>query len=104
MTGTPENAAFSSMDAASRPRRGVLAAAVGTAALAGLLFGFDTAVIAGVTGDLTALFALTPAKLDITVSAALKEALDRSEELTSALQYLMRRSVAVVCLNTKTTL
>src|SRR3546814_3285081 len=71
MTGTPENAAFSGVDAASRPRRGVLAAAIGTAALAGLLFGFDTAVIAGVTGDLTALFALTPETLGITVSAAL---------------------------------
>ncbi|HKX87635.1 MAG TPA: sugar porter family MFS transporter [Sphingopyxis sp.] len=50
---------------------GTLVAAVGTAALAGLLFGFDTAVIAGVTGDLTALFALTPETLGITVSAAL---------------------------------
>jgi sugar porter (SP) family MFS transporter len=71
MTHTPENAAFSGVDAASRPRRGVLAAAIGTAALAGLLFGFDTAVIAGVTGDLTTLFALTPETLGITVSAAL---------------------------------
>lgn len=50
---------------------GTLAAAIGTAALAGLLFGFDTAVIAGVTGDLTGLFALTPETLGITVSAAL---------------------------------
>ncbi|WNO52907.1 sugar porter family MFS transporter [Stakelama saccharophila] len=48
-----------------------LAAAIGTAALAGLLFGFDTAVIAGVTGDLTDLFRLTPETLGITVSAAL---------------------------------
>lgn len=71
MIHTPENAAFSSVDAGSRPRRGVLAAAIGTAALAGLLFGFDTAVIAGVTGDLTTLFALTPETLGITVSAAL---------------------------------
>src|SRR3546814_10596757 len=67
MTHTPEKAAFSGVDAASRPRRGVLAAAIGTAALAGLLFGFDTAVIAGVTGDLTTLFALTPETLGITV-------------------------------------
>ena len=51
--------------------RGTLIAAIGTAALAGLLFGFDTAVIAGVTGDLTSLFALTPETLGITVSAAL---------------------------------
>ncbi|GAA4769759.1 sugar porter family MFS transporter [Stakelama sediminis] len=49
----------------------ILAAAIGTAALAGLLFGFDTAVIAGVTGDLTRLFALTPETLGVTVSAAL---------------------------------
>ncbi|WOF43732.1 sugar porter family MFS transporter [Sphingopyxis indica] len=48
-----------------------LAAAIGTAALAGLLFGFDTAVIAGVTHDLTLLFALTPETLGLTVSAAL---------------------------------
>lgn len=51
--------------------RGVLAASIGTAALAGLLFGFDTAVIAGVTGDLTRVFALTPETLGVTVSAAL---------------------------------
>lgn len=50
---------------------GTLVAAVGTAALAGLLFGFDTAVIAGVTRDLSILFALTPETLGITVSAAL---------------------------------
>ncbi len=51
--------------------RAALAAAIGTAALAGLLFGFDTAVIAGVTGDLKSLFWLTPETLGITVSAAL---------------------------------
>lgn len=71
MTDTPESAAFSGADTQSRARRGVLAAAIGTAALAGLLFGFDTAVIAGVTGDLTRLFALTPETLGVTVSAAL---------------------------------
>ncbi|VVT21970.1 MFS transporter [Sphingomonas sp. EC-HK361] len=52
-------------------RHGVLAASIGTAALAGLLFGFDTAVIAGVTGDLTRVYTLTPQTLGITVSAAL---------------------------------
>ncbi|MBP2275953.1 MAG: sugar porter family MFS transporter [Pseudomonadota bacterium] len=51
--------------------RGVLAASIGTAALAGLLFGFDTAVIAGVTGDLTRIYRLTPETLGVTVSAAL---------------------------------
>jgi len=40
-------------------------------ALGGLLFGFDTAVIAGTTGALTSTFALTPARLGITVSIAL---------------------------------
>ena len=41
------------------------------AALAGLLFGFDTAVVAGVTADLTRAMDLTPATLGITVSSAL---------------------------------
>ncbi len=41
------------------------------AALGGLLFGFDTAVIAGTTDALTKVFALTPTLLGITVSAAL---------------------------------
>jgi len=49
----------------------VLLGSVLVAALAGLLFGFDTAVIAGVTGDLTRVMALTPATLGITVSSAL---------------------------------
>jgi sugar porter (SP) family MFS transporter len=41
------------------------------AALGGLLFGFDTAVIAGTTGALTKLFNLTPASLGLTVAVAL---------------------------------
>ena len=41
------------------------------AALGGLLFGFDTAVISGVTSALTAKYALTPVSLGFTVSAAL---------------------------------
>jgi MFS transporter, SP family, arabinose:H+ symporter len=41
------------------------------AALGGLLFGFDTAVIAGATAPLTDTFHLTPASLGITVAAAL---------------------------------
>src|SRR5580698_1690689 len=40
-------------------------------ALAGLLFGFDTAVIAGVTGSLRTVYQLSPAGLGITVSSAL---------------------------------
>lgn len=42
-----------------------------TGALGGLLFGFDTAVIAGATRTLTQEFHLSPAKLGITVSIAL---------------------------------
>jgi sugar porter (SP) family MFS transporter len=41
------------------------------AALGGLLFGFDTAVIAGTTRALSDVFSLSPAMLGITVSAAL---------------------------------
>jgi SP family arabinose:H+ symporter-like MFS transporter len=41
------------------------------AALGGLLFGFDTAVIAGATAQLTAAFSLDPTQLGITVSSAL---------------------------------
>jgi hypothetical protein len=43
------------------------------AALGGLLFGFDTAVIAGTTHALTETFHLTPALLGTTVSSALWE-------------------------------
>jgi sugar porter (SP) family MFS transporter len=71
MTEMREKAAVPHVRAQPSAGRGVLAAAIGTAALTGLLFGFDTAVIAGVTGDLTVLFALTPETLGITVSAAL---------------------------------
>ena len=41
------------------------------AALGGLLFGFDTAVIAGATSALSTEYSLTPAMLGITVAAAL---------------------------------
>jgi sugar porter (SP) family MFS transporter len=41
------------------------------ASLAGLLFGFDTAVISGVTQDLRIAFSLSPAALGIAVSTAL---------------------------------
>jgi len=41
------------------------------ASLGGLLFGFDTAVIAGATKALVSLFSLTPASLGLTVSIAL---------------------------------
>jgi len=41
------------------------------AALGGLLFGFDTAVISGTTGALSSQYHLTPLMLGVTVSAAL---------------------------------
>jgi SP family arabinose:H+ symporter-like MFS transporter len=41
------------------------------AGLGGLLFGFDTAVISGTTGDLTQVYNLSPLKLGVTVFAAL---------------------------------
>jgi len=41
------------------------------AALGGLLFGFDTAVIAGTTKDLSAAYQLTPGSLGFTVASAL---------------------------------
>ena len=71
MTGTDERDASRGAGMHGGMVGGTLAAAIGTAALAGLLFGFDTAVIAGVTTDLTSLFALSPETLGITVSAAL---------------------------------
>ena len=48
-----------------------LTLAVVTVALAGLLFGFDTAVVAGVTDALRIQYALSPAAIGITVSSAL---------------------------------
>lgn len=49
-------------------RQGAIAIA---AALSGLLFGFDTAVISGVTGPVSHVFGLSPAETGIAVSAAL---------------------------------
>ena len=48
-----------------------LAKATAVGALGGLLFGFDTAVIAGTTHQLTVIFNLTPSSLGLTVSIAL---------------------------------
>lgn len=61
-------------DSLLRPRGAINATLVKStlvAGLGGLLFGFDTAVIAGVTRDLSALFHLSPASLGLTVSIAL---------------------------------
>lgn len=52
-------------------RRGPLGESIATAALAGLLFGFDTAVVAGVTADWRVVFNLDDAALGLTVSAAI---------------------------------
>ena len=52
-------------------RRGLLGESIATAALAGLLFGFDTAVVAGVTSDWRHVFTLDDAALGLTVSAAI---------------------------------
>jgi SP family arabinose:H+ symporter-like MFS transporter len=54
----------------SRPNAFLLKSAI-AAALGGLLFGFDTAVIAGTTRSLTALYHLTASGLGLTVSSAL---------------------------------
>lgn len=63
------------MDIGSQDRRSalnsVLIRSTIVAALGGLLFGFDTAVIAGATGALTSLFHLTPGSLGLTVAVAL---------------------------------
>jgi SP family arabinose:H+ symporter-like MFS transporter len=53
-----------------RPNAFLLKSAV-AASLGGLLFGFDTAVIAGTTRSLTALYHLTASGLGLTVSSAL---------------------------------
>lgn len=55
----------------SAPLTGSLLRSAIVAALGGLLFGFDTAVIAGATRSLTELYGLTPASLGITVASAL---------------------------------
>ena len=48
-----------------------LVKSTGVAALGGLLFGFDTAVISGTTQTLTVVYRLTPEQLGLTVSMAL---------------------------------
>jgi len=58
-------------DSAAGPLNAYLLRSALVAALGGLLFGFDTAVIAGTTQALTAAFQLTPALLGFTVSSAL---------------------------------
>lgn len=50
---------------------GALVRSTIVAALGGLLFGFDTAVIAGTTAGLTRTFSLTPSSLGLTVAVAL---------------------------------
>lgn len=59
------------MHAPAQKITGVLVRSTIVAALGGLLFGFDTAVIAGTTQALTKIFGLTPQTLGATVSSAL---------------------------------
>jgi sugar porter (SP) family MFS transporter len=54
-----------------RPLNAFLLKSTIIAALGGLLFGFDTAVIAGTTRALSAVFALSPGLLGLTVASAL---------------------------------
>jgi len=66
----PSNA-LASHHAQTSPLNGYLLRSALVAALCGLLFGFDTAVISGTTRSLTETFSLSPALLGITVSSAL---------------------------------
>jgi SP family arabinose:H+ symporter-like MFS transporter len=63
--------ASSSDASASHKLNAYLLKAAVVAGLGGLLFGFDTAVISGTTGDLTQVYNLSPLKLGVTVFAAL---------------------------------
>ena len=56
---------------ASRAWNGLLLLSTAVAAFSGLLFGFDTAVIAGTTRAITSVFRLTPGSLGVTVSCAI---------------------------------
>src|SRR5687767_10895587 len=69
MTITPTTTAEGTTAGRSRPVRlnGYVLRSSLVAALGGLLFGFDTAVIAGTTRALVEAYALTPAALGITV-------------------------------------
>ena len=58
-------------DRATSQAKVLLALSALVAALGGLLFGFDTAVISGVTQSLTAIYRLSPSMLGLTVSSAL---------------------------------
>jgi MFS family permease len=73
MTITPTTTAEGTTGGRSRPvhLNGYVLRSSLVAALGGLLFGFDTAVIAGTTRALVEAYALTPAALGITVSSAL---------------------------------
>jgi len=63
--------AWSSDASAPHKLNAYLLKAAVVAGLGGLLFGFDTAVISGTTGDLTQVYNLSPLKLGVTVFAAL---------------------------------
>src|SRR3981081_4060019 len=64
-------AASSSDASAPHKLNAYLLKAACVAGLGGVLFGFDTAVISGTTGDLTEVYNLSPLNLGVTVFAAL---------------------------------
>jgi MFS transporter, SP family, arabinose:H+ symporter len=66
-----ENLRLADPMSASLKLNSLLLKATAVGGLGGLLFGFDTAVIAGTTHQLTVVFNLTPATLGLTVSIAL---------------------------------
>ncbi len=72
-TPVPVASAPSSAGVANSPAKlnGYLIKSTVVAALGGLLFGFDTAVIAGTTADLSKTYQLSPGSLGLTVAIAL---------------------------------
>ena len=71
MAATPERQTTSAVRLPALKLTATLIKSTVVAALGGLLFGFDTAVIAGTTAGLTTAFALTPSSLGLTVAMAL---------------------------------
>ena len=70
-TATPGSAAASGGKGAGMKMNRYLFKGTAVGALGGLLFGFDTAVIAGATHQLTQVYGLTPSQLGLTVAIAL---------------------------------
>src|SRR2546430_12613143 len=62
---------FRTINGADMKLNGYLAKSIAVAALGGLLFGFDTAVISGPTNALAQVYQLSPTLLGVTVASAL---------------------------------